>query len=181
MPACFPSSPRSAGILPAVFCGLPARKKPSPPRRGGPPVLPFAGWQPALPGRKPTLTHHSDLLFSSPRSAGILPAVFSFAGWQPVLPGKASWPLVYFFLCGLAARPPSGGTPPAAQLRYSPLPGAQASCLPVFLLLPGAQASCLLLLPIPSSEGWPQAGVGSWHVTTRRPTPPLRGTPPRRG
>ncbi len=26
-----------------------------------------------------------------------------------------------------------------------------------------------------------RAGVGSWSVPTGRPTPPLRGTPPRRG
>ena len=34
---------------------------------------------------------------------------------------------------------------------------------------------------IPSWEGWPKAGVGSWRTVPPKPTPPLCGTPPRRG
>ncbi len=34
---------------------------------------------------------------------------------------------------------------------------------------------------IPSREGWPQAGVGSWPVPTRKPTPPLTRHPSQEG
>ena len=45
--------------------------------------------------------------------------------------------------------------------------------------LPEARAGAC---PIPSWEGWPQAGVGCLRPgPVEEPTPPLRGTPPRRG
>ena len=88
-------------------------------------------------------------------------------------------------LGGGAAQIAPGLRPPAARFRVCPreLNFITASDLsPHPLFFPpwerGHLARCFLWpshpqKTIPSLEGWPKAGVGSWHVTPSKPTPPL--------
>ena len=135
--------------------------------------FPSIGWAAASAGAAPLL---SPIPFSSPPwERRHLACLFSFLSWERR----------HLACCFLWASSPQktlpslevcpelveGGSPPISSL----LLGAQASCLPVSFP-PGSAGILPAPIPIPSSEGWPKAGVGSWHVVTRKPTPPLRGT-----